>query len=446
MNIIVCGAGAIGGHAAEVLAANGGNVTVVADDVAALEALSDSLDIATVGGQPAAAEVLAAAGAAKADVVIAATDVDEVNLLCASTASYLGADRTFATVTHSTYLQRSKLDYSQIFSIDALVCPALSTAQAIASHLRNPAAMKVERLAGSQIEVHQFEASAGAPGIDRHLSEVELPDGALLAAITRGDKTTLPTGSSAVVEGDQVLLVANTDVFHDARRLLRNQDAGRRSVVIMGGSPIAVWLCRALRSKGFSIRLFETDRERAEELAEKLEWVTVIQADPTESGVFTDEHIEQADAFVALKGDEQNILSCAWASGLGVQETYPVVTRDDYAPFVKAMGITLSFSPRHLAVREIQQRLNRAPLTRLAAVAGEDLCIFRVRVGKDAQVLGQALSDLPLMPDCMIVVQEADDHGGVVPRADAILSAGDVVHVVANGDFESDLRRLFAVG
>ena len=98
MNIIVCGAGEIGGHAAEVLAEKGVNVTVVDNDPDALAALGESLDIATVAGRPAAAEVLSRAGAAEADVVFAATDEDEVNLLAASTASYLGADRTFAAV------------------------------------------------------------------------------------------------------------------------------------------------------------------------------------------------------------------------------------------------------------------------------------------------------------------------------------------------------------
>ena len=130
MNIIVCGAGKTGAHAASVLAAEGANVTIVDANQVALDMLADSLDAATVLGQPAAAQVLERAGVGDADVVIAATDDDEVNLLCASTASYLGADRTFATVTHSAYLNRDVMDYSKIFSIDSLICPAFSTARA----------------------------------------------------------------------------------------------------------------------------------------------------------------------------------------------------------------------------------------------------------------------------------------------------------------------------
>jgi trk system potassium uptake protein TrkA len=234
-------------------------------------------------------------------------------------------------------------------------------------------------------------------------------------------------------------------VFHDARRIFRSKDAGRRSVVIMGGSPVAVWLCRALENRGFSIRLFETDPVRADELAQKLEWVTVIQADPTDPNVFTDEHIENADAFVALTNDEHNILSCAWAAGLGVKETYSLVTRTDYAPFIKAMGLTNTFSPSELAIAEIQRRLARSQMTKVATLAGDDLSIYRVRVGKNAPVSGKPLAELPLMPNCMVIVLEHDEHHGVVPGASEVLTERDVVFVVVRGEYEDELRNLFAV-
>jgi len=445
MNIIICGAGKTGAHAAKILSSDGADVTVIDECQVLLDSLADALDVATLQGNPSATKDLQAAGVVDADVVIAVTEDDEVNLLSASTASYMGADRTFATVTHSMYLVREPLDYSKIFSIDSLICPAFSAARAIASHLRNPAAMSVERLVGSTIEVQQFLVSKGAHGIGRKLYDIKLPGGARLAAITRKGETYLPTGDSTVDEGDEILLVANADVFHDARRVFRTKDSGRRSVVIMGGSPVAVWLCRTLQNRGFSIRLFETEVERANELAEKLPWVTVIQADPTNPSVFTDEHIENADAFVALTNDEHNILSCAWAAGLGVKETYPVVSREDYSPFVKAMGLTNTFSPTELAVEEIQKRLARKQMTRVATLSGDQLAIYRIRVGKNAPVSGKPLSELDLMPNCMVIVLEHDEHIGVVPDAHEVLEERDVVFVVVHGEYEDDLRKLFAV-
>jgi trk system potassium uptake protein TrkA len=306
--------------------------------------------------------------------------------------------------------------------------------------------MKVEGLVDHTIEVQQFQASKGASGIGVCLKDVQLPHGARLVAITRNGNTYLPSGTSTVDTGDEVLLVANTEVFHDARRVFRTKDAGHRNVVIMGGSPIAVWLCRALKNRGFSIRLFETETNRANELAEKLPWITVIQADPTDPSVFTDEHIENADAFVALTNDEHNILSCAWAAGLGVEETYPVVTRNDYSPFVKAMGLTHTFSPRELAVSEIQQRLARTQMTKVTSLSGDELAIYRIRVGKNAPISGKKLSTLSLMPNCMVIVLEHDEHYGVVPNANEVLEERDVVFVVVRKEFERELRTLFAVG
>jgi trk system potassium uptake protein TrkA len=213
----------------------------------------------------------------------------------------------------------------------------------------------------------------------------------------------------------------------------------------MGGSPVAVWLCRTLQNRGFSIRLFEVNPERASELADKLPWVTVIQADPTDPNVFTDEHIENADAFVALTDDEHNILSCAWAAGLGVAETYTVVSRKDYAPFVKAMGLTNTFSPRELAVEEMQKRLGRKQMTKVTSLSGEQLSIYRIRVGKNAPVIGKPLSELTLMPHCMVIVLEHDEHFGAVPNANEVLQERDVVFVVVHGEFEDELRALFGV-
>ena len=202
---------------------------------------------------------------------------------------------------------------------------------------------------------------------------------------------------------------------------------------------------QSIKNRGFTIRLFETDRRRAEELAEKLSWVTVLQSDPTDPSVFTDEHIEHADAFVALTKDEHNILSCAWAASLGVAQTYPVVKRTDYGPFIEAMGITKTFNPQDLAIQEIEKRFSRQRLTRIAELASGALTIFRIRVGRGAEVIGKPLSALDLMPDCMIVVLEHDELTGVVPSASEVLQENDVVFAVVRQGFEQELRKLFAV-
>ena len=131
--------------------------------------------------------------------------------------------------------------------------------------------------------------------------------------------------------------------------------------------------------------------------------------------------------------------------GLGVEETYPLVTRSDYAPFVKAMGLTHTFSPRELAVAEIRQRLARKQMTKVASLAGDALTIYRIRVGKGAPVAGVPLSELTLMPNCMVIVLEHDEHFGVVPSSHAILEERDVVFVIVRSEFEGELRTLFAV-
>jgi trk system potassium uptake protein len=353
MNIIICGAGEVGSHAAEELAAAGHNITVIDSDAGRLEVVGDQMDIGTLHGNAAYADVLREAGAAGADMLVAATDSDEINLLSASIVKAIGAKKSIARVHHSMYFEGHGLDYRVHFGIDLLVCPEYSTATAIARTLRNPAAIAIEHFAHGLVDMQEFPVSADAPALDKPLSQLKLPPGSRLAAIARDNDVFIPDASTHVVKGDRVILVGNANVFYEARRMFHKDDIGRRRVVIMGGNPMAVWLCRALRERNWSIRLFETNRARAEELADKLDWVTVLNADPTDRSVFLEENLSQADVFVALlDDDEANIIGCVLAKSLGVTTVVAVVQRPTYLDLLYHIGVDRPFSPRMVAVRE----------------------------------------------------------------------------------------------
>ena len=446
MNILICGAGQVGNHAAEVLAAAGNNITVIDKDPERIRKIEDTMDVRTLCGNCASAAVLAEAGCPGADLVLAATDSDEINLLAASVAKGIGAARSIARVHHSAYFEQRGLDYLAHFSIDRLICPEYSTAQAIARTLRNPGAMAIENFARGQIEMQELPVSDDAPAIGISLAELGLPRGTRLAAITRNHQAFIPEGTSVVEGGDVVILVGNATAFQQARKLFHDAESKRRRVVLMGGPSMAVWLCRALRDRGFSIRLFEIDRHRAEELAQKLDWVTVIQADPTDRAVFDEEHIAEADAFVALlDDDEHNILGSAWAKSMGVKQAIAVVQRPDYIHLLESVGIDRPFSPRMVAVKEIERILDEAPLRRMSSLAEGIVDVYWVRAGKRAKVIGKPLREVKLTPDWMIAAIQHDQKV-TVPGADDSIQAGDTVLVIGRSGMESKLKKLFAAG
>ena len=278
MNVIICGAGHVGIHAAEELASAGHNITVIDQNHERIRRIEDTMDVRTLCANSATAVALRDAGAATADLVIATTQNDEINLLTTSIANAIGAGRTIARVHHSTYFEQRGLDYCNHLGIDRLICPEYSTALAIARTLRNPGAMAIENFARGRIEMHEFPVSKNASAIGVALADLGLPQGTRLAALTRDKMTFIPEATTVVEPDDVAVLVGNAGAFEQAKKLFHSNQARRQKVAIMGGPSMAVWLCRALRERDFSIRLFEINRQRAEALAEKLDWVTVIQS------------------------------------------------------------------------------------------------------------------------------------------------------------------------
>ncbi|NOG53356.1 MAG: Trk system potassium transporter TrkA [Planctomycetes bacterium] len=446
MNIIVCGAGQVGSHVSDVLATAGHNITVIDKDPQRLSAIADALDVATLCGNCATAEVLRRAEAHAASLVIAATESDEVNLLCGSVAKALGAGSTIVRVHHQTFFQQRGLDYSRHLDIDHLICPEHSTALAIASTLRNPGALAIENFAKGQIEMQEFEAGAGAPGLDKRLSTVSLPSGVRLAAISRSGEAFLPAADSVVSAGDRVVLVGNAETFSQAKKLFQTEKTKRRKVVLMGGPAMAVWLSRALHSREYAIRLFEIDRDRAEVLADKLDWVTVICADPTDQDVAEEEHFDQVDVFVAMTGDdEHNIIGGATAKHMGAREAIAVVRKPTLWRLVESVGIDRSYSPRTVAAKEIIRFIDTGPIRHIASLAEGFIEVYWVRVGAKAEVVGKPLRDLKLSPNWVVAcVQHGPDVA--VPGAGQILQAGDAALVIGRHGQEKHLRRLFTAG
>lgn len=446
MNIVICGAGEIGSHAAEVLGSGHASITVIDTDPDRLRRIEDDMDVATVLGNAAQADVLTMAGVPGCDLLLAATDQDEVNLLCAAIGRQLGAKRSVARVHRGAFFRHKNLDYTAGLGIDKLICPEFATASAIARTLRNPGAMAIENFGRGRIEMQEFTAGGGS-AIGQRLADVRLPAGTRLALIRRRDESFVPGARSVVVDGDSIIVVGNESVFADACTRFRDAKLPRRRVVIMGGAPMAVWLCRSLQDRRFSIRLFETDRARAEELAEKLDWVTVINADPTDRGVFDEENLANADIFVSLlESDESNIVAGVLAKARGVEQVITVVQKLKYLDIVFDIGVDHAFCTRQSAGEELEALIDTRTVRPLGSLAQGSVDVLQVRVEAGSPVIGRALRDLPLSPDWVVAAISRDGEA-FVPGADDTFDKHDEVMVAGRHEKQSAARleAIFAV-
>ena len=446
MNIIICGAGEVGRHAAEVLGDAGHNVTIIDQNPAKLEALDEAMDVRNLLGSATHVHSLLEAGCDHADLFIAATNIDEINLLSASIASGLGAGRTIARVHHGAYLDDTGLSYSQHLGIDHLVCPEQTTAMAIAQSLRSPSALAVERFAKGRIEMQQLPVSADADVVGQTLIDIRMPPSTRLAMIERNDRYFIPSGKTTIAAGDVVTLIGDVPGITQVRKLFHTASDRRKSVIIVGGTSMGVWLCRALNSKAFSVRLIEPDRERAEELAAKLDWITVIYGDLNSPDLFADERLEQCDAFVALTtDDEHNVLLAALAKSMGTRFVIAVQQRATYLHLIEHVGIDRAFSPRATAVTQIQSLLDTGPFKKLSTLADDVADIFEIRVPQQANgVLGKPLKDLKFPAGSMVAAIQRGDEV-MVPGGLDVINAGDSLIVIAPDGEEKRLQTVFGI-
>ncbi|MFT5091359.1 MAG: trk system potassium uptake protein TrkA, partial [Porticoccaceae bacterium] len=437
--IVICGAGEVGTHIAELLAGSENSVTVIDVSPDRIAWLDDAVDISTVTGSCTNAEILRVAIGDGADLLVACTDQDEVNLLTCALAKHFNVKRTVARVEHRVFFESAGLDYAKCLGIDGMICPDYSTALAISRLIRNPGAVAIEDFGQEAVEMQELNVSPNAPAVGQTLATLQMPPRTLLAAVRREDSAFVPSAATAIQAGDNIVLVGHSESLPAARRLFFEAEETPRQIVIMSGSPIAVWLCRNLPRRRFRVRLFEPDRARAAELGDKLDWVTVIQADVLDPAVFEEEKIGQADILVACgDDDEQNMLTCVWAKNKGTRTVIAVSGRSDYLTLLAQIGIDYAVSPRNEAAEEIDNFLDHSPLQRISTLAEGVLDVYRARVGPGSKMLGRSLAETERSSEWIIALVRRDGST-FVPEATDVLTPGDTLVVVGAHGIQSQL-------
>jgi len=445
MNILICGAGEVGRHSAEVLAKSGHSITIIDQSPTRLAEIDEMMDVRSMLGDCAQAEVLLQAGADKADLLIAATNIDEVNLLSASVAKGIGCATTIARVHHSGFYEDRGLNYAKHLGIDHLVCPEYTTAQAIVAALRSPGALAVENFAHGLIEMQRIEVGATSKAVGVALRDLKAPGTSLIACIERPDRSFVPKAETVIKAGDVLTLIGETKGIAQTSKYYNPEHSGRRRIMVMGGSTQSVWLCRELKRVGASIRLFVGDEQRAIELAEKLDWVTVINSDVINSDALKEERVDQSDAFVAATDDEEtNILGAALAKTRGAKTAVCVMQRPTYLHLLEYIGIDRAFSPRATAVNEITRLLDDRDVRHLASLSRGVADLYEMHLGPTLApgVEGKTLTQIDFPPHCLVAAISRGERV-YIPGAMDKFEPSDVVVILGPAEVEKQLNKLF---
>ncbi len=446
MRIIVIGAGTVGTWVADLLCQSGHRVTVIDSDPNKCRQLNSELDVAVINGSASQASVLFQAGAMGADMLLALTSSDEVNIIAASMAKAMGVRRSIARVYAPVFRDLSTFDYQRHFNIDRLLSLEHLSAIELAHHIRNPGSVIMENFARGELEVQEVVVSEKSDVVGQPLRDLQFGKGIRVGAMTRHQRTWIAGADDVFQAGDRIMLLGLHDKQKDvAQRFNRKQDA-HLHVVIAGGGETGYHLARALERDDISVLLMDASRERCDVLAANLKHTTVVNVDATRRSVLEEERVGSADVFVACTGsDENNIMAGVEARDIGAKSIMALIGRPDYAKVVHQLGIDVAISPRDVMAKQVMNFLNVGQVVSKRQIPGSTLSVVEVEVSADSPACQQSLANLKLPPKCLVAamiwenyvsVPSADDR--LKPDSTALLLAEESVLSLALDFFKSD--------
>ena len=438
MRIVILGAGTVGSSIADLLCRHGHSITIVDNDATKTRQLNDELDVRALTGSASSSSVLFQCNVPGADLCLAVTGEDEVNLIAASMAKAMGADRSIARVYASVFRDLSTFDYQRHFNIDRLLSLEHLAALEFARSIRNPGSLIVESMVGKELEVQEWTVTPSAVAVGKPLKAIELPANIRIGCITRDGRTWIAGAEDEIVAGDRVTALGRRDTVDKVRPSFQPKQLDKQMVVIAGGGETGYHLARLLVGGRRSIVLIEEDSQRCEFLARSLDKVTVVCGDGTRRKVLEEERSGNANVFVACMGDdEENIMASVEAREVGAQSVMAIIARPDYGSVVGKLGIDLAVSPREVMAKQVLSYLNPGPVLTRSSIIGSDVSVLELDVNKGSPATQHVLANLRLPVQSLIAAVSRDDHVEV-PGADNRLRGGDrVIALVHDAEIKS---------
>ncbi|MCA9134156.1 MAG: Trk system potassium transporter TrkA [Planctomycetales bacterium] len=444
MRIVVLGAGTVGSWIADLLCQHRHSVTVVDVDAAHTGRINEEMDVRAVTGSASECSVLFQADVLGADVCLAVTGVDEVNLVAASMAKAMGAKRSVARVYAPVFRDLSTFDYQRHFGIDRLLSLEHLTAMELARAIRNPGSITFEHFARGQLEVAEIEVTRRSDALHKPLKQLGLSPHVRLGTLQRGAKTWIASASDEIQIGDWLSLMGRPDDVEEIKKIFAKGDPKRLFIAIAGGGETGYHLARALDHERHRVLLLEHNPERCDYLASHLTRATVVCADAMRKVTLEEERVGSCDFFVACTGyDENNIMAGLEAKELGAKQIMAIVGRPDYAEIVGRLGIDVAVSERDAMARQILGLLTEGPILSQLQLPASDVFVLELEVMEHSPVTRSTLAKADL-PEGVLVAAVLQEDYVRVPAAGDCLVAGNTALVLAPGNRIAAVKAAFS--
>ncbi|KMY66991.1 potassium transporter TrkA [Desulfocarbo indianensis] len=448
MQIIIIGAGEVGYHTALRLSREGHKVVVVDRDAEGIRKVNEQMDVQTLVGPGSSPLILREAGVDQADMVVAVTDSDEVNLQACRFARILAPSATrVARVRSEDYLAFFEEVGAKTLDLDTVINPERELTAQILQFIAVPAASSVADFAEGRVKLVGLKVPAASPLVGRSMAELHPKGGPsfLVAAIERAGKSVIPRGSDVLLPDDVAYVVAREAALNDVMAHFGLQSAQVRNLVVVGGGAIGRLVAAGAAKRGVKVRVIERDEARCEAMVEQLEDVMVLHGDGTDLSLLEEENIGAADVFAAVTDDEEdNVLIALLGKKMGAKRTIARVAHMGYVPLVSTLGLDLVVSPRFAAVGAILRHLRRGKVLSVAALKDEGAEVIEVLAQETSALVGKPLAQVKLPAGALVaaVVRQGEV---LIPGGATVVEPGDHLVIFLLRKVLSKVEKLLTV-
>ena len=446
MKIIILGAGKVGSSLAQNLAKEASDITLVDANAEKLRELQDRFDIRTVRGMASHPDVLQNAGAEDADMIIAVTSSDEVNMVACQVAyTQFHTPTKIARIRSAAYLANGGIFSDAAMPVDCIVNPEQIVVEDIRRLVDNPGALQVMDFANGKVQLVGIKAYYGDPLVGQELKYIRQHVPTIdtrVAAIFRKNHSITPQGNTIIEADDEVFFIAATKDIHTVMREIQHTERPNKRLIIVGGGHIGLGLARQLEGK-YGVRIIESNKDRCYELSETLNRAIVLAGDASDRDLLLEENIEETDVFIAVTSeDEANIMSSMLAKSLGAKKVITLINNPAYVDLIDGSDIDIAVSPQQSTLGSILTHLRRGDVVRVHSLrrgAAEAIEAIAHGDAKSSKVIGKKLEDINLPASATI---------GALIRGDKVLIAHDDIVVEADDHlilFVVDKRKIHEV-
>ena len=452
MNIIIAGDGKVGSLLTRQLSSEGYDVTVIDCDSQVLQSSVERYDVISVHGNCASMAVLQEAGVKDADLLIAATSADEVNLLCCTTAHALNPKlHTIARIRNPEYTEQI-YRMRNVFGLSMVINPENQAATEMERLLKYPGFLRRDTFAKGRTEIVELRVDAGSKLCNVSLMDLRsiVKCQVLVCAVLRNGSAIMPKGDFVLKEGDRVFFTALTQNLTTLLKNLGILTRRVRNVTLCGGGRISYYLANRLKKSGISCRIIDSDYERCKELCELLPDTDILHGDISEQDLLDNEGLAQTDALVTLTGlDELNMIVSLYASSRGVPQVITKLGSTGNRSVIDSLSLGSVVCPRELVCSNIVRYVRAMENQTGAAVSVHTIAdgqaeAMEFLVDGSTKHCGKPLKDIKLKPNVLLV---SIAHGGQteIPNGSSSFDMGDTVVVVTNGrEVIKQLNDIFA--